>query len=132
MAIDQAGADNYFKTQLANNRWKDIKKQDKAIAMAITEIATALGFDDDADLDDTNENIQFACYEQALFLAENLSGLNAMQIAQIGNLDSQSVDGLGEERYRTGGKVKELNGIILAPRANMFLRRYRGPFRVIR
>jgi len=132
MAIDQTGADVYFKTQLTNDRWKANTKQDKSIVMAITEIATALGYNDDTDLDEDDENVQKACYEQALFLSENLSDLDIMHKVEQGNLASQIVTGLGEESYKSNGKLQSLNGIILASRASIYLKRVRGPFRMVR
>lgn len=132
MAINQTGADAYFKTQLTNSRWKAVANQGKAITMAITDIATALGYDDDADLDEDNQNMQYACYEQALYLGENLDSINTIQNAEIANLESQRVDGLGEETYKSDGKIQSINGIVLAPRANLYLRRIRGPFRAVR
>ena len=132
MAIDVAGADTYFATQLTSARWTAITLKTEALAMAITEIATALGFSDDTDLDEDDENYQNACYEQSLFLGEKLTTLEGIQLTDIGNLQSQQVDSLGEETYKTEGKVKSLNGIILSPRAQMYLKRIRGPFKFIR
>ena len=132
MAIDVTGADTYFATQLTAARWTAITLKAEALTMAITEIATSLGYNDDDDLDEDNVNTQYACYEQALFLGEQLTGLEKMQLTDIANIESKTVSGLGSETYKASGRIKATNGVIVAPRAKMYLRRLRGPARLIR